>query len=271
MDNQTQIPTQNNCCKEGRFGKYHKPLAVLAIILSVYLIVLSLSVLAGIKTKIYPKLAQNTIAVSGTGTIYAKPDLGIVNLTVTNQAKSAAAALKQNTEKINGVIAFVKNQEVEDKDIKTANFNIYPKYEYGVQPLYYPPGKQVFVGYEVSQTVEVKIRNLDNVGKILEGATAAGANNIGNLQLTIDKQDDLKNQARKEAIEQAKKKAGDLAAQLGLKLGKVASFSENSIFPYPMMEKAYGLGGGISPASAPQIEAGENKIEVTVNIVYEIN
>jgi hypothetical protein len=164
---------------------------------------------------------------------------------------------------------------VPERDLKTTSFNIYPRYEYmKIQPeIYpYPPGKRVLVGYEISQRLQVKIRDLTKVGKIIEEATAAGANEVGDLQFTIDKEDELKAQARKEAIDKAKAKAKELAKQLDIKLVRISNFSESGSSPiFYRAENAMGTGGGLGPAPIPQIETGENKISVTVTITYDIN
>jgi len=214
---------------------------------------------------------KNTITVSDTGEIYAKPDLAVANFSVITEAKQVAEAMSENTKKMNDIIDFIKKQGVEDKDLKTISFNIYPRYEWYEKEACVPPcpqGKRVLVGYEVRQSLEVKIRDMTKIGEIIQGATDAGANEVGDLQFTIDKQDELKKQARWQAIEKAKNKAKELALQLGVKLVRITNFSESSVMPVPrpyFMEKAVGLGG-----EAPQIETGENKITVTVSITYEI-
>ena len=219
--------------------------------------------------------ALSTITVSGKGEVYAKPDLALVNFSVVIEKKTVAEAISENTKKMNAVIDSLKKQGVEDKDLKTTGFNIYPRYEHRrveeIEIYPYPPGKRVLVGYETTQSLEVKIRDMAKIGDIIQAATDAGANQVGDLEFTIDKQDELKAQARKEAIEKAKTKAKEMASQLGVKLVRITNFKEAGgapiISPYPLMERAEGLGG----AEAPQIETGENKIEVTVSITYEID
>jgi uncharacterized protein YggE len=216
--------------------------------------------------------AKNTITVSDKGEIYAKPDLALANFSVISEAKQVAEAMSENTKKMNAVIDFIKGKGVEEKDLKTVRFNLYPRYEWLEKEACLPPcpqGKRVLVGYEVEQTLEVKIRDLSKIGEIIEGATEAGANQVGDLQFTIDKQDELKKQARELAIEKAKNKAKELASQLGVKLVRITNFTESSAVPIPYsysLEKAAGLGG----EEIPQIEKGENKIEVSVSITYEI-
>jgi len=237
-------------------------------LLSLLLVVVILSVSVDAYNKIRAG-SENTITVSGIGKVYAKPDLALTSFSVITEAKTVAQALGQNNEKMNEVISSAKEQGVEDKDLKTTDFNIYPRYEWQElsESSIYPPGKRVLVGYEVRQSLEVKIRELERIGEIIQGATDAGANQVGNLQFTIDDQDELKKQAREEAIKQAKEKAQELASQLGIRLIRISNFSEGSQVyrTYELEESAMGKGGGA------EIEMGENKIEVSVTITYEIN
>lgn len=254
-------------------------LTAFVILLNIFLAVLIVSIMVDIQNKIKTGKyigqeieTRNTITISDIGEIYAKPDLALISFSVRTDAKTVAGAMNENTEKMNRVIDFAKKEGVEEKDLKTTSFNIYPRYEWfketGIPP--YPEGKRVLVGYEITQNLQVKIRDMKKIGKIIEGATTAGANQVGNLQFTIDKQDELKAEARKQAIDKAKIKAKELASQLGVKLVRITNFSESSALP-----RYYGLGlekmAGIGEAEAPQIETGENKITVTVTITYEIN
>jgi len=212
---------------------------------------------------------KNTISVSGTGEIWAKPDLALIDFSVVGEKKTVIEAMAENTKKMNSVIEAIKSQGVEEKDLKTTNFSISPRYEWYEKSEIYPAGIRVLVGYEVNQTLQVKIRDLTKIGNIIQVATEAGANQVGDLRFTIDKQDELKSQARKEAIEKAKVMAKEIAGQLGVKLVKITNFSENATAPIPypyFMERA--MGGG---AETPQIQTGENKIEVQVSITYEID
>jgi len=257
--------------KEGPFG----------IILTFLLIILTVSITVDTLNKIKEgkyigQGAENktTISVSGTGEIFANPDLAIVDLAVITEGKTSTLALQENSSKMNAVIDIVKKQGIDEKDIKTTGLNIYPRYEYQKQTVptggYYPPeGTRTLVGYEVQQTLNLKIRELERVGQIIESATAAGANQMNNLQFTIEKEDDLKIQARESAIQKAKDAAKKLADQLGVKLVRIISFNENYYLPYfYSMKETSGMGGG---TTAPQIEPGQNKISVSVNMVYEIN
>ncbi|GAH49195.1 unnamed protein product [marine sediment metagenome] len=243
-----------------------------ALIVVAIVLLVSFTVWVSIDIQNKIQETENTITVSDTGEIYAKPDLALTTFSVITEEKTVAEALSKNTEKMNAVIDFVKSQGVEDKDLKTTSFNIYPRYEWHEEKAEIPPqpsGERVLVGYEIRQSLEVKIRDLEKIGAIIEGATEAGANQVGDLQFTIDKEDELKKQAREQAIEKAKTKAKELASQLGVNLVRIADFQESSIVPrYYGLEKVAVPGAG---EAIPQIEIGENKIEVTVTITYEIN
>jgi hypothetical protein len=251
-----------------------KILVPLIIILSIFFAILTISTLVDVFNKIkegkyigQESEFKNSISISETGEVYAKPDLAMVSFSVVNEAKTIAQAMSYNTEKMNNVIETMKEQGIEEKDLKTIYFNINPRYEYTDE--YYR--NRVLVGYEITQQLQVKIRNIEKVGDIIEKATSAGANDMGNLQFTIDDQDGLKKQAREQAIEKSKVKAEELSSKLGVKLGKVISFNENSYTPYYdtqnylSKEEAVGMGG-----ASPDVQTGENKITVSVNILYEI-
>ncbi|MDD5590198.1 MAG: SIMPL domain-containing protein [Candidatus Portnoybacteria bacterium] len=207
---------------------------------------------------------KNSITINGEGKIFAKPDIGQISLSVITEAKSVADAQKNNNEKMNKIIETIEATGVDEKDIKTANYNIYPKYQYTY-------GKSVLIGYEVSQTLEIKIRNLDKFGEIIAKATENGANQVGSLTFTFDDPEKLKTEARQKAIENAREKAEALADALKVDLVRIIDFSESSSeppVPYSYSYKeAYGVGGGGDTAS---IQTGQNEIIANVSITYEI-
>ena len=218
------------------------------------------------------KEGENTIVVSATGEVFSAPDLALTSFTVVTEAKTVSEAMAENTEKMNAVIAFAKEEGISDKDLKTTGFNIYPRYEWLQEwqcAVPCPGGKRVLAGYEVRQSLQIKIRELAKTGQIIQGAADRGVNQMDSLRFTIDDEDSLKEEARKQAIEKAKAKAKELASQLGVGLGKVVQFNESGIYPYyyTMEEAALGKGGG----EDLQIEPGENKISSTVTIIYQIH
>jgi uncharacterized protein YggE len=148
-------------------------------------------------------------------------------------------------------------------DMKTTQYYINPRYDY-------IDGRSVLAGYDVQQTLKVKIRDLDKVGAVLSIAGEVGANQVGGLNITIDDPEPLKAAARIKAVASARSKAAVLAQSIGVRLGRVVSFSENSPDEQPpyMMKESFGLGGGGAPA--PNIQSGSLEITSSVALSYEI-
>ena len=220
--------------------------------------------------------SRNTITVSGSGEAVAVPDIATFSFSVTKEEKTSAEAQKITTDISNKILDAIKKNGVAEKDIKTTNYSLYPKYDYPrvVCPAIYPstcPGaKEVLMGYEISQTFEVKIRDIEKVGQIVSGATEAGATNINGPTFGVDKEGDVIAKARNEAIEKAQEKAKSIAKGLGVRLVRIVAFNENeNSYGIPMMNKTFGMGGA-DAVSAPQIPAGENKYSRTVQLTYEI-
>ncbi len=219
--------------------------------------------------------ATNTIQIQGDGEVFAVPDIAEISFSVSQDSKTMVEAQKIVTEKINKALAYLKTQNILDKDIKTQNYNASPKHEWQTvacafnQPC--PGGKDVIVGYTVNQTILVKVRKSDEAGKIITGLTQAGITDLSGPNFTIDNDEALKAEARKKAIADAKVKAEALAKDLGVSLVRIVNFSENSGGNYPpmyaktMMTDA--VGGGPEMASLPK---GENKYTSQVYITYEI-
>lgn len=231
------------------------------------LLFLALAVSTGVD--IYNKTnkpSDHAIVVSGVGEVYANPDLAVLNLSVYNEAATVGDAMAKNTQKMNNVISEIKKLGVDEKDLKSISYNISPRYDYPKS------GYRVLAGYDVTQSLEVKIRDLSRVGDVIEKGTSAGANEIGNLIFTIENQDALKNQARQQAVQKAKDKANQMAGAVGVKLGKITNFSEDYYIPvYNTLDyaakSAQGIGGAMP---APEIQSGQNKISVTITLTYEI-
>ena len=212
---------------------------------------------------------QNTIDVSETGTVYAVPDVALVTFTTITEATTIDAALTNNQEKTNRILDFLKRQLINDTDMKTVDFNVYPQYEWqtkGVDLTVYPLGKRVIVGYEAVESVEVTMRDSGQIGRNIQGSLEAGASQVSGLTFIISNEDALKKQAREQAITNAQAKATEIAKNLKVKLGNPVSFTESYSSPVYDSKGTATSGSG----SSLQIVVGENKIEVTANISYEI-
>ncbi|MDI3496600.1 MAG: uncharacterized protein PWQ35_621 [Patescibacteria group bacterium] len=211
---------------------------------------------------------EDRFSVTGSGTVYAKAD--IANLTIgikTEVKKTAAEATSENNEKMKAIIATIKELGVEEKDIKTTNYSLRPSYKWTEER------GQELVGYEVSQEVTLKIRDLEKIGEIIGKTTAKGANQVGNINFTIDDEFELKNQARALAIEKAKQKAQLIASQSGIKLGKIKGVNETNYQPGPIVYSNAKMDFAVEEAGnvvSPSIETGTNEIRAEVTLIYEV-
>ena len=231
----------------------------------------------------------NTISFNGEGKIFAKPDIAAVSFSIITEAKTSKIAQDSNSEKSKKIVAFLDSQDIDEKDIKTTGYNVYPQYSNYLRPCpldsiemmspdsstgtsVYPctDNTQKITGYQVNQSFEVKVRNLDKVSAVLDGLVTAGANQVNNLGFQVDNIEKVKDQARELAIKDAKEKAGNLRKQLGIRLGKIVSFSEGGGGYYPMYLKAEAMDGRGGGVEGPSVPVGENEIVVNVTITYQI-
>lgn len=201
--------------------------------------------------------------VSGEGEATAVPDTAMLSLGVTKEAATVQQAQTQVNTVANKITSDLKNLGVKVKNIKTTNYSVNPTYDF-------TSGRQTVTGYSVSQNMEVRLQPIDQANKALDLATAAGANTIGGITFVLDDatQEKLEQQARKDAIEKAKKKAENTAQLAGIRLGKIINVTESSgDFPRPMytMEAKADLGGG----EPTQLTPGENTVRITVSLSYQ--
>lgn len=211
--------------------------------------------------------ANREITVMGTGKVQTKPDIAQYSLGVTTGPQSTAAiAMKILTDKFNGVLTAVKSQGVKADDIKTTNLSINPVYDWS-------NGRQTLKGFEASENIEIKIRDLNKVGDILAQSAVQGANQAGNLQFTIDDPEKLQTEAQKNAITDAQDKAKELTKSLGVSLGRVKTFSSTASSPdvYRSFSNTVPMAaGGLDAAKAPEVPTGTQEITANVTIVYEL-
>lgn len=244
--------------------------------LFVYALLISLTVLVGFMARNeareykyigVPADVRNTITVTGTGEVTVIPDIATVNLGTTVERVEVADAQEENTRIMNRVYAILKAEGVAKEDVKTTSYTIYPRYNYDRKS-----GARTLRGYEVSQNVTVKIRDLDDIGDILGAAGRSGVNQVGGINFTIDDPEALQDEAREKAFVDAKEKAETLSRVMGVKLRRVVSFNESSgPIPYPRyasMETQFAIGR--DEAVVPEIAPGSTDIRIDVSVTYEI-
>jgi len=255
---------------------FHYSLTFLLIVSAIFLIVL-------IKQRVKPS-EERTLPISTQGKVTVTPNLALVNLTVITEGEDASSVQDKNAEKTNSVIKFLKEEGIKKEDIKTINFNLTPKYYYPSQyprvpcpqilsklGFTCPPNSPVIVGYRLDQTLQVKIRDFNNLGKIISQAVSRGVNQISSIQFTVEDIDEFKKQAREDAFKKAERQAEELAKLGGFKIKKVLNISEGQVYvPKPVFAQAEMLRMGESMPSSPTIEPGTQEVTVNLVVTFEI-
>jgi uncharacterized protein YggE len=219
-----------------------------------------------------------TVSFSGEGKVAAKPDVAKINATVFSRSGSLATATTDSNTKSNAVTAFLKEQGIAEKDVKTTGYYIQPQYQYP-QPCY--PGAVCpavdqaprISGYEIRSTYEITVRDIDKANSLLDGLVKAGANEVSGVVFTFDDPNAFAAEAREKAIADAKGKAEALAKQLGKKLGDIVEFSESgSGLPpiYYSRDAALEQGGRGGASPMPSVQPGENEVTAVVSLTYEL-
>ncbi len=245
------------------------------ILLALFLLIVSIKEIKSIAYVGRDVAVMNTISVTGKGEKITTPDIATFQFSVTENAKTVAEAQTKATTKSNAALKALQDAKIEKKDIKTTSYNINPHYEYQNTACvngYCPGGKQVLTGYDVSQTIEVKIRDLDKAGEIFAVIGGLNVQNVNGLNFEIDDIEKAKAEARELAINDAKAKADKLASQLGVKIVRITSFGEDGYNPPVYYAKAGMAMDSVRNQSAPspEIPAGEQKVTSNVTITYEI-
>jgi len=208
------------------------------------------------------------LTVSGEGKVYVTPDIAKITVGVQENGSSLKTVQDSVNKKTKTLTDAIKKLGVEEKDIKTTSYNLYPQYDY-------QNSVSRITGYQVSTSYQITIRDFDKINDIIVASTAAGANMEGNI--SFDLNDDTKKEklqeAREKAITEAKVKAEGLSKAAGITLGKIINISENQGSNEIRPLSAMGLGGGVTldkTVTAPSVQAGQTEIDVTVSLSYEV-
>lgn len=214
----------------------------------------------------------NTITVTGTGKASAAPTVAHVSFTVQETGAVVSEVQTRATKKTDTALAALKDLSIDEKDITTSGYSVSPQYEtascFGGMC---PQTNAKIIGYQVTQSVEVKVRDVSKAGEVLGALGGAGVQNISGPNFTVDDDSAVKDEAREMAIKDAQAKAKTLAKQLHVDLGNVVSFAETSGgYPMPMYAKAGMAMMDSAAVSTPTIPAGTQETNTTVSITYEI-
>lgn len=210
---------------------------------------------------------EAVISVSGEGRSAVAPDMAVLSFSVVSDAKTAREALDANNKSMTDVLKALKDAGIAERDLQTSGFAINPQYQYpdnsdgGNKP-------PVLTGYQVANSLTIRVRDLTKLGSIIDQAVTLGVNQGGSIFFTNDKPEAALTEARKAAVADAMEKAKVLSQAAGVSLGRVVEISENSRAPEPVpmmraMSKEYA-------ADAVPVAAGENTYNVSVNVTFAI-
>jgi uncharacterized protein YggE len=206
---------------------------------------------------------ETTISLTGKGSVAHAPDVALINVGVSVEAKTASEAMQQQATQMAGVFAAVKAAGIADRDMQTGNISLNPVYEYPNN------ARPRLTGYQANNSITIKVRKLDTLGKTLDAVVKGGGNTINGVSFSIDEPEKYQNDARIEAVKDAAAKAELYAQAVGYKVKRIVTISEQEFYPQPvpMMAMRMQDAGG---APETQIAAGEVSLEQTVTVLFEL-
>ncbi|HET6594052.1 MAG TPA: SIMPL domain-containing protein [Anaerolineales bacterium] len=228
--------------------------------------VIALALLVGACAPAAGNANVRTLSVSGSGDALLAPDIAYIYVGVHTESPTAAEAVEENTSQTQGLIQAIREFGIDEKDIRTTNFSIYPMDRFD-PATGLPSGEKV---YAVDNTVYVTIRDLTKLGDLLDTAVQAGANNINSVQFDVADKDEALREARANAVKDAEAEAQALAQAAGLSLGEIQSISFSEAQPYPIFD-GKGGGGAVAEQAAVPIQPGQLTFTVSVNVTYALN
>ena len=208
--------------------------------------------------------AQGTLLqINADGSSEARPDLATINLGVTTEGQTAQAALQENARRMTALTQALRRAGVAERDIQTSNVSVHPQQQYreGQEPL--------ITGYQANNTVNARVRNVNNLGRVIDAAVAAGGNTIHGVSFSHAEPEAQLDAARRDAIAEARRRAELYASALNLRVARIVAVSEGGGWsppiPMPMMAAR-----NMAQDSATPISPGEIETRVSVSVTFEL-
>jgi uncharacterized protein len=217
------------------------------------------------------EIAPPAISILGVGNVNARPDMATVSTGVVSEAKTAGEALSANTTAMTSIVAWLKENGIEDRDIQTSGFAVQPRYTYPAQQTNGERRPPRIVGYTVSNQVTIRVRDLEKLGDILDQVVSEGSNQINGVSFTFSEPEKLLDMARANAMADAIRKAKIYTDAAGIGIGRITSISEiDRNRPQPQYDMAR---AGVVMSEAPPVpmEAGERTLSVQINVTWELD
>ena len=203
---------------------------------------------------------RRTVNVSGSGQVSAQPDIAVVTLGVQTEAEEAASALTENSQQMQALVDVLKDEDVAAEDIQTQVVRLRPRYEEEPRA----EGQRELIGYTATNVVEVRIRDLDAAGGVLDAAVQAGGNRIEGIRFEVSEPAAYLDQAREVAWNDAQHRAEQLASLAGVELGGIMTINESGRGPQPVVERPM----AVEAAAAVPIEPGSQSIQVDLQVTW---
>jgi uncharacterized protein len=204
------------------------------------------------------------ISVTGQGKVKFTPNLAYITVTAASDAATAQEAWEKNSAMVQKMFQVLKDSGLDEKDYKTAGVSVSPRYD---RPKDKAP---VLIGYTVSYDLSITARDLKKIGKLLDALVKAGANRGMQISFGMENPEELLDQARLAAVQDARKKAEIYVKGAGGSLGVLVTIAEGNVMPYPQFRYEHLAAAGGADSSLP-IAAGQQELSVTVTVTYTIN
>ncbi len=203
------------------------------------------------------------LTVNAEGMVEGRPDMATINLGVTTEGQTAQAALQENARRMQALTQALRRAGIAERDIQTSNVSVYPQQQYreGQAPL--------ITGYQANNTVTAKVRNIDNTGRVIDAAIAAGGNTVNGVSFSYQNPDAQLDAARRDAIQEARRRAEIYASALGMQVARVVAVNAGGGYsppiPMPMAVRMEAAQDASTPIAPGQIET-----RVNVGVTFEL-
>ncbi|CAM4400915.1 SIMPL domain-containing protein [Stenotrophomonas indicatrix] len=236
-------------------------------------LLLALSLALGASMTAHADPSSPSIAAAAEGTLLnisanaeatRVPDVATLSAGVVTQAADGNSAMRQNAQQMDKVLAAIKAAGIAERDVQTSGVSLNPQYRYADNEA------PKITGYQASNTVSLKVRDIAKLGKVLDVLAAQGANQINGPQFEIDQPEPVYDEARLAALKKAQARAQTYAKSLGLQVRRIVSISENAgggFRPMPMMRAQ---AAGMAMDKATPVAPGESTVSVNLDVVFEL-
>lgn len=236
-------------------------------------LLLALSLALGTSMTAHAAPSSPSIAAAAEGTLLnisanaeatRVPDVATLSAGVVTQAADGNSAMRQNAQQMDKVLAAIKAAGIAERDVQTSGVSLNPQYRYADNEA------PKITGYQASNTVSLKVRDIAKLGKVLDALAAQGANQINGPSFEIDQPEPVYDEARLAALKKAQARAQTYAKSLGLQVRRIVSISENSSGGFRPMQMMRTMADGAAMDKATPVAPGESTVSVNLDVVFEL-